>query len=172
MASELTISGNRPIKFDLDRHYLANTQLQIGKQAIAKNFILFQQNPSTLVIDHWSSHGTNFLAIITRINMNGKISEHLLHFDIANADKSALGITNDIMPYVTEKYFPVPIVSDNCATMLAMDKFSSDKFFKVYCLEHKLAICKNSIHLQDKFHFIPLSSQSNKLIFQLPSCQI
>ena len=47
--------------------------------------------------------------------------------------------------------FPLPVISDNCNLMKAVEKYSDGKLFKIYCLEHKLSIIEKKLHKRDIF---------------------
>ena len=130
IASKLTMKARKPLKFDLSRQNVSKTQIELGKEIIKSNLQLYEANPSSLIIDHWSSHGRNFIAIIARSIDNGSVKETLIHFAIANDDKSAYGITEDVMPFLKEKTLPVPIISDNCSVIVAMEKYSRQAFLR------------------------------------------
>ena len=63
----------------------------------------------------------------------------------ASQDKSAHGIYEDIKDYLKEDGFPLPIITDNCATMVNLTKYSSH-VFKIFCLEHKLSRIEIKLH--------------------------
>ena len=146
LASEITIQTKKQFGFDASRQKVSKDQRNIGNELIEKNKKIHFENQSSLVIDHWSCHGRNFLAIISRVIVDNKPREMLLHFDLANRDKTSRGITEDLQPFLKANGLPVPIISDNCSTMVATEKYSENKFFKVFCLEHKLAIVENKLH--------------------------
>ena len=93
VASAITMKARKPIKFDVNRQNISKTQIQLGNEIVQENLKLFNENPSSLIIDHWSSNNRNFIAIVSRSLVNGKLKESLIHFAIANEDKSAYGIT-------------------------------------------------------------------------------
>ena len=154
--SNFTSTKKKRFKFDVSRQNVAATTKELAQAKVAVNRDLFKKNysQSSILIDHWTAHGRNFLAIIARIydQSNSKVDQILLHFDEANKDHTAKGIYEDIKPYVQEKIeLPLPIVFDNCNTMIAVDRYSDGNVFKIYCLEHKLAIINKNLHKKPIF---------------------
>lgn len=104
-----------------------------------------------LIISFYIEKLGNFIAVLCRsVDANFKLTESLIGFKIANNDKTASGIYEDIKQFIAPNKFPLPIISDNCAVMRAMEKLSDD-FVKIYCIEHKLAIFENTIHKNKLF---------------------
>ena len=61
----------------------------------------------------------NFIAVIGRIlTEEYAIKELLLHFGLANTDKSAKGTVDDIQ-------------ADNCSVMVATENYAQGNFFKI-----------------------------------------
>lgn len=151
--SEYSARTKKPYNFDISRQHVSK-KLKSKAQSKAqdnRNFFLEHYESSSLIIDHWSNHGSNFLAIISRTWLNDEVCEKLLHFDIASNDKSSQGIVNDFNQYLAPSDTGLPIISDNCSVMVALDKYSNSQFFKIYCLEHKLSRIESKLHLNNFF---------------------
>lgn len=151
-ASNLTLRTLKNFKFDATRQLVSKRILSKGKSIIEQNKEMFFANydQSCIVIDHWSNHGYCFLAIIGRTMLEGQLCEYLLEFKEASRDKSANGVVQDISEFIVENKTPLPIISDNCSVMIAMSKYSNN-IFKVFCLEHKLAIIEARLHKNEIF---------------------
>ena len=55
-------------------------------------------------------------------------------------------------PYIFKNVcIPLPVVSDNCSTMVALNKYSDGAIFKIFWIEHKLAIIDKNLHKNSQF---------------------
>lgn len=153
--TDLTIKTRKNWKINISRHLYSQNQKEKALVVIESNRKIYfdNKNQAALIIDNWTSHGKNFIGILGRVNVNNKIQELLLDFKQANFDKSANGILSDIMPFLPKADLPIPVICDNCSTMVALEKHSS-KLAKVYCIEHKLANFENKFHNYDVFKTI------------------
>ena len=94
----------------------------------------------------------NFIAVIGRIlTEEYAIKELLLHFGLANTDKSAKGTVDDIKEFFRGNLIPMPVISDNCSVMVATENYAQGNFFKIYCIEHKLSTIESKLHKNEFF---------------------
>ena len=74
------------LSFDVSRQLTTDTAAELAETVLENNRNLFFENYSSscLIIDNWTSHGTNFIRIIAQIFDETTISEHLVDFKVAN----------------------------------------------------------------------------------------
>ena len=152
--SSLAIKASRNYEFDVSRQFVSEQHALIGSDQKTKNSKFFASNSknSSLVIDHWSKAGTNFLGIIARTTDNHyKVNEYLLCFNQASSDKSGDGVFQDLISKVPSFSSRLPVTSDNCFAMnaaLAGYKNGPERSRtkKIYCIEHILAKIDENVH--------------------------
>ena len=117
------------------------------------------------MINNWTGHGKFILEISAwTTNDDNKVNKNILDFKVlvfkifffnlilyeANPDKSSIGILSDIEPWINQSEPLLPVICDNYAVMVALEKNSSE-ITKIYYLEHKLTIFENFIHIFEPF---------------------
>lgn len=155
--SKLTIKCGKTYNYDISRQNVSDTTNEVGKENLENNLNYFFKNAqnSSVIIDHWSHHGYNFFGIIGRtVNKKYSCDEYLLSFAPASADKTADGIYKNLLDVLPPITTPIPIISDNCATMVAAlngykNSGGREKVFKIYCIEHFVAKIDEKIHAID-----------------------
>ena len=153
-ASQISIQANQAFNFDISRQLVSKTILSKGQDQGELNCQFFKENisKSCLIIDHWSKGGTNYFGIIARtITKQYYVCEYLLHFKVADDDKTGDGIYNQLSKLLPENDIAIPVVSDNCPSMVAAlsgykNKTPRARVYKIFCIEHFLAKIDESIH--------------------------
>lgn len=145
--ANLSNKTKKNFEFDISRQAVSKSIFAHGKEIFESTKKIFFENydQSCVILDHWSSHGRSFIGIIARMFIDDEIIEKLVEFKEASVDKSSLGIFTDFESFVRKSGFPLPIITDNCRTMIGLSK-QSKFIFKIFCLEHKLAIIESKIH--------------------------
>ena len=94
--ADLTLKRKKVYNFDISRQLVSKELKLAAKSKANQNIEKFTEgfNQSSIVIDHWSSHGRNFFAILARTFDNElfDVVENIIHFAEANENKSAKGI--------------------------------------------------------------------------------
>ena len=82
--STSTMSHKKNFDYDVSRQFVAEKITENGTVVLKENIELFKKNysNSSLIIDHWSSHGRCFLAVISRMFTDNKIIEKLIDFRV------------------------------------------------------------------------------------------
>ena len=151
-SANISFKTKRNFKYDGSRQTVSQSILSQGNDIMTSNKNLFFEHydEACLILDHWSCHGRSFIGIIARMLIDNEIVERVVEFKDASNDKSSYGIFQDFAMFTKESKFPLPIITDNCRTMVSLSKHS--KFiFKVFCLEHKLAIIESKLHKNSIF---------------------
>lgn len=159
--SSSTMVTKKNFLYDVSRQNCSKTIIDIGNSKLKQNIEFFMTNyeSSSLILDHWTSHGRCFLGIIARTcvlqNNKREIIENLIDFKEANLDKTANGIVQDFKHLVVDQKLILPIITDNCRVMCNLGKFNSN-IVKIFCIEHKL------VRIEDKLHQLPFFKEHDK----------
>ena len=138
----------RKVNFNFDRKSIGSKIIKFGQEVKAMNLKMFNENAtsSTVIFDHWSKNGFNFFGAIGRTFLDdSSLVENCLGFFIANADKTSQGYLKDLDSIIASQNIKVPMMTDNCSTMVKAGKISN-KFRKVFCASHQLAKIDDKIH--------------------------
>lgn len=145
----IILNNGHPVIFDISRKKVGQNIIKIGQNIKNSNIEFLNNNlgSSCLVFDHWSKHGKNFFAAIARtVKPDLSFVENVVGFFVASTNKTAAGYLEDLEKLLTKNpKFKIPLMSDNCSTMLKVNKIS-DQFKKIQCAAHKLATINDKIH--------------------------
>lgn len=153
-ASKIAMQHSKTYDIDVSRKLVGKKIIDNGKEQARKNRDYFAKNyeNSSMVIDHWSKAGSNFLGVIGRtIKEDYSVNEYLLHFTPASDDKSGDGIHSQVVSLLPQSNICLPVISDNCPSMIAAlsgykNKAKRTQVCKVFCIEHYLAKVDEAIH--------------------------
>ena len=113
-------------------------------------------NCSSIVVDHWSHGGTNFIGIIGRTFKNGSLKEYLIALESADVDKRSIGIYQNVTSVlgIENSNCFIPVITDNTASMVKAfnpNESFNDCFYKIFCIEHVLAKIDDRMHKLEIF---------------------
>ena len=156
--------------FNISRQYVTELVGQLGREKQQESIKFFQKfaESTSLVIDHWTNSGTNYIGVVANsVDQNLKIHRYVLAFEVASTDKSGHGIYENVLKIIQIVLkVKIPVISDNCPSMVVAwdgrkNQSGRDEFYKVYCLEHIL--CKIEEKLHKSQFFKDFNSNLNKL---------
>ena len=150
----LILANGHPVVFDIGRNNIGKQIIKIGQAVKHQNIEYLNSNMKfpSIAFDHWSKNGKNFFGAIARTSLDHQnFREYVVGFFEANTIKTAQGYIEDLGKLIkTKATFEMPLMSDNCATMLKAGKISTN-FRKVHCAVHKLAVIDDKIHKTARF---------------------
>ena len=165
--SNMVARSGKNYEFNLSRQHVAESIQKLGNMCSEKAAARLKNNYNftSLIIDHWSKGGYNFLGIIARtVSKNFQVSEFLVSFKIANSDKTANGIYENLLQYIHPDLGTIAIISDNCSAMIAAidgklnsatgNREGRPGVYKITCLEHLASNFDERVHKIEEIYKI------------------
>ena len=153
--ANLTYSHRQVFDFNVSRQFVTAEIADIGREEKQKASRFFIENykSSSIIVDHWSHNGINYVGIIGKTFMFDAIKEYLIALEIADSDKTAVGINQNVASILNLSHHQcqtrIPVITDNTYTMVRAFNASNDwnqYFYKVFCVEHLLAKVDEELH--------------------------